>query len=194
MKIRTVPLQWYSDPGHSWLRVSRKDAERLNILERISAFSYQSESGRVLYLEEDCDAPILLDALSRSTDSLPNYRIDRHTNKSSRVRSLPSYRRIFYDVVCSQYGGLVETLDKLETYCRQYQPNYNVPRPCDQFPWNYDTFLEVLDNCTTWLKENTGQYVYWTIGKDLIVTSDIGRCHLEISEKHRTLRLANQGK
>jgi len=94
MKIRTIPLQWYSDPGHSWLRVSRKDADHLGILNRISAFSYQSESNRILYLEEDCDAPILLDALSKSTDSLPNYRIDRHTNKRSRVKSLLSYNSL----------------------------------------------------------------------------------------------------
>lgn len=89
--VKSIRLKWYTDPAHSWLRIKRTDAERLGIVHQISAYSYQSRQGTYLYLEEDCDAPLVTEALKQSTDTLPRYCIDKHTNGRSRVRSLPQF-------------------------------------------------------------------------------------------------------
>lgn len=46
---------FYQDAGHGWLKVSRAELEELGIANKISYYSYQSESGKWVYLEEDCD-------------------------------------------------------------------------------------------------------------------------------------------
>jgi hypothetical protein len=52
---------FYSDPGHGWLEVSREELAMLHIDDAISQYSYQS--GDKIYLEEDCDASLFVDAL-----------------------------------------------------------------------------------------------------------------------------------
>ena len=51
---------FHSDPGHAWLAVKREELVRLNIINKISSFSYQN--GDTIYLEEDCDAGIFIEA------------------------------------------------------------------------------------------------------------------------------------
>jgi hypothetical protein len=88
---KIIYLQWYSDPSHAWLRISRKDAIKLDILDKISAYSYMSEKGQYLYLEEDSDAALALEALKLSPIYLPCYnKTDRHDERS-RVRKLPAF-------------------------------------------------------------------------------------------------------
>lgn len=53
----------YSDPGHGWVAVKRELIEHFDLLEKISEFSYQK--GHTVYLEEDIDAPTVLDELTR---------------------------------------------------------------------------------------------------------------------------------
>jgi hypothetical protein len=52
---------FHTDPGHGWLEVSRSELAMLHIDDAISAYSYQS--GDKVYLEEDCDASLFVDAL-----------------------------------------------------------------------------------------------------------------------------------
>jgi hypothetical protein len=52
---------WISDSGHAWLEVSIDEINALNIGHRISDYSYIN--GETVYLEEDCDAPIFIEAL-----------------------------------------------------------------------------------------------------------------------------------
>jgi len=47
---------FYSDPGHSWLRVKKEEIK--SIKDEISSYSYMN--GKYVYLEEDCDAAIFL--------------------------------------------------------------------------------------------------------------------------------------
>lgn len=54
-----MTLTFYSDPGHAWLKAPRELVERLKV--PVSTYSYIREG--YLYLEEDCDAPALLEAL-----------------------------------------------------------------------------------------------------------------------------------
>jgi hypothetical protein len=51
---------FHADPGHAWLAVKRKELIKLGVLGKISDFSYQN--GATVYLEEDCDAGIFINA------------------------------------------------------------------------------------------------------------------------------------
>ena len=53
-------LTMIHDPGHGWLSVSLKDIRTLGIQKYISSFSYMN--GTRAFLEEDCDAPIFIEA------------------------------------------------------------------------------------------------------------------------------------
>ncbi len=59
----TKVFKHYSDPGHGWVAVKRELIESLGLAEKITVFSY--EKGKTVYLEEDLDAPTVLDALTR---------------------------------------------------------------------------------------------------------------------------------
>ena len=56
-------FNFYSDPGHGWLRVRIEWLIELGIYEAISEYSYVSDSGRWVYLEEDLDALIFNNAV-----------------------------------------------------------------------------------------------------------------------------------
>ena len=61
-------LTWHYDASHAWLQVSLKQLESLKIKEKISPFSYythnkKSEYTGYAFLEEDCDAFILINAM-----------------------------------------------------------------------------------------------------------------------------------
>jgi hypothetical protein len=51
---------FYSDPGHAWLAVKRKELIKLGILDKITHYSYQK--GGTVYLEEDDDAGLFINA------------------------------------------------------------------------------------------------------------------------------------
>ena len=58
--VTKTKYYFHSDPGHAWLAVKRGELKKLNILDKISGFSYQK--GKTVYLEEDCDASIFIRA------------------------------------------------------------------------------------------------------------------------------------
>ena len=54
--------RWFHpDSGHGWLAVKYKDLVELGVLDKISSCSYMK--GDTVYLEEDCDATVYVDAL-----------------------------------------------------------------------------------------------------------------------------------
>jgi hypothetical protein len=57
-----LQLNFHTDPGHGWLEVPRTLAVALHIIPRISHYSYRSHDGDTLYLEEDCDAAVFVEA------------------------------------------------------------------------------------------------------------------------------------
>jgi len=88
-------INYHQDPGHGWLQVSRTEAKKLlgPDFKRISPYSYQRGSrgpDAVVFLEEDCDAGLLLRALERA--GIQPEIIDRHSNTDSFIRNLPSFR------------------------------------------------------------------------------------------------------
>lgn len=61
--VKEVSLKFHSDPSHGWLEVPKSMA-RLHLRDKylqISSFSHMR--GNTLYLEEDCDAPLLIQAM-----------------------------------------------------------------------------------------------------------------------------------
>ena len=58
--MKTQKLTFHCDSGHGWLEVPRADIVALGLADKISPWSYIG--GHSVYLEEDCDAGLYLDA------------------------------------------------------------------------------------------------------------------------------------
>jgi len=58
-----ITLNFHNDGGHGWLECGRELIASTGIANDISDYSYQR--GNNVYLEEDCDMPLLLDALRK---------------------------------------------------------------------------------------------------------------------------------
>ena len=61
-------LNFHSDPGHGWVQTNINQIKELGIGPKISKYSYVK--GQDVYLEEDCDAQILVDALKTNGHSV----------------------------------------------------------------------------------------------------------------------------
>lgn len=84
-------FEFYSDAGHGWLKVDKRDILALSIQDKISGFSYKN--GCNIYLEEDSDADCFLTSYKQAYGFEPT--INRHTsNKRSRIRNYPSYNGV----------------------------------------------------------------------------------------------------
>ena len=82
-----IHIRKYEDPSHGWLAVPMQWLEALGIVGKISSFSYLK--GSTAYLEEDGDMAEFYTAAKNSGFKLF---IDyHHTDKSSPVRSYPSF-------------------------------------------------------------------------------------------------------
>jgi hypothetical protein len=83
-----MKLSFYSDPGHGWLAVPLELLDRLQLLDRVSHYSYLR--GRLAHLEEDCDASLFL-AAARSAGIAVTYREINCANRYSRIRNYDPY-------------------------------------------------------------------------------------------------------
>jgi len=79
----------YTDPSHGWAKVTLSELSRLNILDKISTYSYIHKNGINAYLEEDCDLSTYLKALDSKGIQYKFKTL--HTNKSSKIRSYNRY-------------------------------------------------------------------------------------------------------
>ncbi len=86
---RPLTLHFYEDPGHGWLKVPVKLLEELQLVDKISHYSYLL--GQHAYLEEDCDVGVLAKALE---DARRPFTVVRHfSNNPSTIRGYPSFSR-----------------------------------------------------------------------------------------------------
>lgn len=74
---------FYVDPGHGWLEVSRSELAMLHIDDSISPYSYQT--GDRVFLEEDCDAPLFINALENLGIKFTYNTITSNTDSSIRL-------------------------------------------------------------------------------------------------------------
>jgi len=81
---------YYQDPGHGWAAVPVSLLEQLNIVGKISAFSYWR--GKTAYLEEDGDLAVFFDAYRAAFGTDPIL-ISKHSDDRSPIRS---YARFTY--------------------------------------------------------------------------------------------------
>ena len=59
---------WFSSPSHAWLAVPRELLKKHKLEEKISSFSYQQthqDGTPIVFLEEDCDATLLINTLGK---------------------------------------------------------------------------------------------------------------------------------
>jgi hypothetical protein len=78
-----MKLKYYTDPGHGWLAIKRKVLNDLEVADKITVFSYQK--GQTVYLEEDCDAFLVMQKLSEKGITVTFDR--KHTNNRSPIRN-----------------------------------------------------------------------------------------------------------
>ena len=86
-------LTFHSDSGHGWLEVPLATAMMVGTpLDRISPYSYAAVVGTVptLYLEEDCDICLFLDA-AKAAGKEVNIS-NKHHDGDCFVRQLPRYQ------------------------------------------------------------------------------------------------------
>ena len=83
-----MKFNFYSDPGHGWLKVKKSLLAKLGIAEKISPYSYMR--GEFAYLEEDCDFSVFYHAME-SIQKPVEYKQHR-SEKSSKIRSYNTYR------------------------------------------------------------------------------------------------------
>jgi len=78
-----LKLQYFTDPGHGWLKVKKADLIDFDIANKVSAFSYMRTD--FAYLEEDCDMSLFIDALKQR--GIEYQLIHLPSSGNSRVRS-----------------------------------------------------------------------------------------------------------
>jgi hypothetical protein len=74
-----------SDRGHGWYAVKVKDIPS-EVLSKVSSFSYISKTGSTVYLEEDCDASLVLRELESRGHGFEIS--EKHSSKRHWIRSL----------------------------------------------------------------------------------------------------------
>ena len=85
--MKTFTIIIYSDPAHAWGKVKRQVLLNLGIAELISPYSYQYKDN--VYLEEDCDLPMIYSTLM-ALDTRIKF-VEKRSKTSSRIRSYDSY-------------------------------------------------------------------------------------------------------
>lgn len=81
----------HTDAGHAWLAVKRQELKELGIINKISLYSYQK--GGTVYLEEDCDLSVFLNALGVTWQEFTSkFRLIRSHKDRSKVRSYESFK------------------------------------------------------------------------------------------------------
>jgi hypothetical protein len=85
---KKISIKVFADPGHAWARVAKSKLVKLGIADKISTYSYMN--GNNVFLEEDCDLSILINALrGRGYEVKFN---ESHTNRQSKIRSYATFK------------------------------------------------------------------------------------------------------
>ena len=82
-------MDYIQDIGHGWFKVKLTQLHKLGIENDISTYSYQR--GEWAYLEEDCDATKLFNAIRDAGQPMPKIVEKVCREKRSKVRSYDHY-------------------------------------------------------------------------------------------------------
>jgi len=86
--MKTFTIIVYSDAGHAWGKVKRQVLENLGLAQAISNYSYQLRDN--VYLEEDCDLPMLCQALNERDVRIKF--VEKNSSGKSKIRSYQGYQ------------------------------------------------------------------------------------------------------
>ena len=81
--------EFYYDAGHSWLEVDFNEIASFNIQDQISHYSYRKLGTNKCFLEEDCDAGIFLNELTKSGKQFKIKEVDHGRN--SVIRNMTKF-------------------------------------------------------------------------------------------------------
>ena len=91
--MKTQKLFFHCDPSHGWLEVPREDIDALGIADQISAYSYAMAATHkragMVYLEEDCDASLFLDAAKAAGWTIQI--VEKYTAEDSPICKYPAF-------------------------------------------------------------------------------------------------------
>ena len=94
--MKTQKLIFHCDRGHGWLEVPREDIDVLGLADEISNLSYllshTHKRAGMVYLEEDCDATLYLDAAKAAGWTIQI--VEGYTGIDSHIRRMDSFRVI----------------------------------------------------------------------------------------------------
>ena len=123
-----MELHWFTDGSHSWLRVPRQMIFKAGLASQVSRFSYEKRltvHGNVVedvvFLEEDCDAPLFLNACHG-----PNQRftfVERSGIDAFGIRDLPRFNDA-RDIRTSEYPATITMRDQWEGIGGQDEQDY----------------------------------------------------------------------
>lgn len=85
--MKKITLQVYTDPMHGWIKISLKHLNQLNLIDKITSYSYINN--KHAYLEEDVDASLLIKTLKENNVNY-QFRYNHAYGKSS-LRYYNSY-------------------------------------------------------------------------------------------------------
>lgn len=105
---------YHSDAGHGWLAVKQKELAELGILEKVSVFSYHN--GQTVYLEEDVDAGLFVQAYLSKHGKKPAIRESYQENSTIR-----SYARFVIEIIKMQNLNMKTALEEHEKVRQQTQ-------------------------------------------------------------------------
>lgn len=103
-----IKLTHYYDAGHGWIPVKRDFLKRLGVHHRVSSYSYQK--GATVYLEEDCDASLLIAELNKLGVKFQINHIC-HGDRSQ-IRSYDCYSPHYTEKYCELLLRIGSCLDK----------------------------------------------------------------------------------
>ena len=83
----------HSDGGHSWLAVKRTELIEMGVLDKVTTFSYQK--GKTVYLEEDCDLPLFVNALKTKDIT---YTFNESYRNNSPIRNYEHFNLTFNEI------------------------------------------------------------------------------------------------
>ena len=82
-----ISIDYVQDPGHGWLAADVQSLSALGLLDKVTRYSYRD--GDLVWLEEDCDGPAYLRALTKT--GRPYKIIETHTRGDAWIRRLPRF-------------------------------------------------------------------------------------------------------
>ena len=83
-----MKFEFFSDPGHGWLKVPGALLRELGIVDKITPYSYAAAGFG--FLEEDCDASLFL-ATARQAGLAITFRDVTCADRHSRIRNYDPY-------------------------------------------------------------------------------------------------------